>query len=355
MLGSLLLIGAGRPSPARLYGLILLLGTWTIVFASASWDYRGYLSYVQCATSAVCYAPTYDAIEPSFQVVAQGIFAIFGNQADILVLAAYTLPAVAIKLYLLGRHSPAFGYSLAAYAVFGFFVHEMTQIRVGLAIAFLWAAMCEWGQQRRLSSLLLFVVANIFHSSAIIAAVVPLASRLRPPPIVLLALLLLLLAIGPQLAENFGNYETMKQLGLEGRLGAYLTDIENDISLTPQISAVSIGVLGIAILGMFGTRTKDFTRIEALAFTSLVLGVGLYLASYWIPVVSARLFELLSSTLPFVVASIGRHSRFLSVRIAVVAILVGIGFNLLVRNGTRRDFVLEHQAQYVRLLEGRTN
>ena len=341
---------------AAFWALVTILAGWSVIFAASSWDYHGYIVYFQCATTALCFAPSFGGIEASLTLIARTIAAVVGTDGGPALVGFYSVFAVIIKLQVFRRETHAFGAALLAYLCFGFFVHEMTQVRVGFAIALLWLSLSAWATpQKKWFGLAWFALAVTIHTSAVLAAIVPVFARIRLSFSRVL-ILLVVAAIAGQLFETelrplIGTIDIV----VAGRIGAYLSDIGSDISRVPQFSIYASCTAGIILVSYVGQTFQNWTKFERMAQSSVVAGLALYFMVYWLAVIGQRAFELLTSPLPFVVAATWQHSRSSFIRVLLAVMLLAIFYNLMVRNGVMKDFVLDGTAQYMRIMQGAVN
>src|SRR5687768_2920809 len=105
--------------------------TFAAIYGDASWDYEGYLQYYECLRDDNC-GDDANRLEPGFLLLASAIDFIWGAGGGAILIAIYSAVAALIKLYVLRKECRPFGVALLGYLCFGWFIHDMTQIRVGL-------------------------------------------------------------------------------------------------------------------------------------------------------------------------------------------------------------------------------
>lgn len=81
----------------------------------------------------------------------------------------YAIFAILIKVWGIYKASPSFFTSIILYVGFYFIVHEMMQIRIGLASGFIFFTFYYLATERKLKALTVSVIAVLFHYSTVIA------------------------------------------------------------------------------------------------------------------------------------------------------------------------------------------
>lgn len=340
-----------RPGPAVLLGVFLVLAAWSLTFAPRSWDFLGFELYFECATTSTCYALAASDIEASFRAIANFIADTLGPNAAPAIVALYSLTSIAIKLYVFRKEAENFGVALFTYLCFGFFLHDLTQVRAGLAIAFLWLAMHLILTRRQwVAGVAAMAVSVLFHNSTlVILAALPLI-LVRLPVTVLLSLVGVAMVAGATIKDMVATDLSTFEFALDPRVTAYLAAADFDILVSPQFSIFGL-CIGAVVAGVaLFVNQRAFTRFERAAFISVTTGLMLYLAVFWLPIIGQRAFDVLASLLPFVTAAVFRVTRNPTPRIIMIAAASGIFLNAMVRNGLMLDFVLDGQAQEAHLL-----
>jgi hypothetical protein len=124
-------------------------------------DYRGYLEYYQAVVS-----DDFKNVEPAFIVVVTTVDGVFGHSIMLFVIFAFL--GVFIKLYAIDKLTPYKNLALLFYYVYFFLLHEMTQIRVGVASALLLLCIQPIKQRNAWLFLLWAGLAILFHYSALV-------------------------------------------------------------------------------------------------------------------------------------------------------------------------------------------
>lgn len=333
--------------------LFVILFSYRAIFADTSWDYEGYVEYYKCSTFDYCGPKADGAIEKSFSQIASIIEAVFGNEGGGALIALYASISLAIKLYVLDRRSADFGIAFLGYLGFGWFIHEMTQIRVGLSIAFLWLALSNLESDRRpWRAILFFLMAVFIHASSLVGLIYLVGRKFPTKNIYYIIILLIILSIGGRIfgvllsefiPEEYGGFST--------RLVIYLSAREGDTLGTSQLNFFSLSIISVILFSVRYGNVQNWDKFSIGALNCLLVGVGAYFLIYWIPVVGLRVFEIYASFLPFVAASCVHYSKKNAIKVLAISIISAIFINMMVRNGLMKDFIFQWQAQYSRLME----
>jgi len=343
---SALSLSLRRPNAALTLLAFMALTAWALAFQPNSWDFRGFELYFECATTSTCYTAAADDVEPSFRAVASLVSLLMGPYSAPAIVAIYSITAIAIKIWLFRKEAVYFGVAVFTYLCFGFFLHDVTQVRAGLAIALLWLAMYMLLTQRAyfLGAILMGASVLIHNSTAVMLAVLPL-TLIRIRFVWLAVLLVSSIAAGLIFQDLLKGDLATFQIPFDPRIASYLAASRYEILVSPQFSVFGLCIAMIVVtIGLFVDQSK-FTPFERGSFVAVTTGLMLYHAIFWLPIIGLRTFDVLASFLPFVCAAVFRLTPKLTPRLVMLLGAFGIFFNSMVRNGLMLNFVLEGQAQ----------
>lgn len=108
-----------------------------------------------------------DMVEPTFIFISETVRATLGDVQGIFIV--YALLAIPLKCFVFTRLSKEYFLLLAVYMSHFLILHDMTQIRVGAAVAFIILGFYFMVQRRRWLTAVLFAIAVFFHITAILA------------------------------------------------------------------------------------------------------------------------------------------------------------------------------------------
>ncbi|NCB11587.1 MAG: EpsG family protein [Erysipelotrichia bacterium] len=114
--------------------------------------------------------------EPTFWIINELNKILFaGNDQTFFLI--FAIIGVSLKLYVIRQYSISPILSLLTYISMFFILHEMTQIRSGVAIGFVFWALFDLVQKRNVSFLIKILIATLFHYSAIVMLILYFLSR----------------------------------------------------------------------------------------------------------------------------------------------------------------------------------
>lgn len=312
---------------------LLLLISFAFLVREGSWDYFGYIEYYDCSIDTSC-VPV--GFEESFLYISKVANAITDAWGFELTFGFYVISAIWIKMALLKRHAVNFHVALFALVCYGYFAHDLTQIRVSLAIAISWMAYSYWMEKKILLAFLCIAGATFFHVSAILGLVVIAISVV--PAGILLYLILLAIPAGRFLASGGVLLPTVSY----DRLSVYLNALGSVGLSTPQFSIYVIFISVILCIAYAG-GTAEWSRLERCGLNSMAFGAAIYYFIYYVPAVPVRLLEFFSSLYPFVVAATYRTYKSRIVKSFLILLVILLFANTVIKNNTRMDFIVPWQ------------
>lgn len=314
---------------------IISISTFALVYAPGSVDYEGYQELFLCAQDQVCIESK--PIEASFVLVARIAGYLFGEHGLIYLIAFYVVISSFIKIEFLARHAKHFTFAIFCYVCYNFFVHELTQIRASLSIAFFWLSIEQYAKQKRLPSVLYFCISIFFHYSGIIGIVVYFFNRQTLPKRWLVKCVFIAFFFGVILPNLFMN-EFVARFFPDSRLDIYFAATGHSIlDLAPLNVAIIVFFL-LACMRLMQIRDNQIPAVEVISIKLAFLGLVAWGATWWIPGVGIRTFEFLNSLFPIVASALFFHSRKPISKLIVIGLVSMLFFNLVIRNGTRIDF-----------------
>ncbi|EJM23603.1 hypothetical protein PMI22_01150 [Pseudomonas sp. GM21] len=264
-------------------------------YADISVDYPGYVIYFKCAQSIYC-ADSMNNIEGSFVYGAQLFGLIFGTDSAALFLFCIAAMSFLLKIKVM-EDSGNFWLLAFCYMALQFFHHEMTQLRVGLGIAFLWIGIMRKKETGHFPTLF-FALSILSHYSMVIGVlffVVFSVVKFKLSSFAKLYLVILVYMV----SAIFGYYynffvDLLPDVSFLGRVAVYISAVGSEPYYVPQFSVQLIVTLLLSLVAFFLPRSSLTDALHNM----VVSGVGIYLAFYWIPVIPLRVFEVLASVIP---------------------------------------------------------
>jgi len=297
-------------------------------YAELSVDYPGYVNYFKCAQDSYCVG-LMDNVEASFIYGAELFGFVFGPDSAPLFLFCIAATSFLIKIKVV-EETGNFWVPVFCYLAFQFFHHEMTQIRIGLGIAFFWMGIAR--KRNKNSSFLFFLISALSHYSMIIGMVFFVffsSIRFKLSSVTKLCLVILFYIF----ASFFGYFsvyfiDLLADVLLFERVNVYVAAVGSDYYSSPQFSVQLIVTALLSLIPFFLPRND----LNDVLHNITISGVLIYLGFYWIPVLPLRVFELLTSVIPIYFAFSLTGARFWKVRLIVLALCAVVLMNWHVRN-----------------------
>ena len=262
------------------------------------------------------YARFYDKIslgdfgsrfEPGFELVSGLFKIIYGNDSFSLFLFFIAFVGLYLKFSIIldKKYYPLL---ILVYTFLIFPLHEMTQIRVGLAVSLMyWALNKSITSNINLVKKLLFIIIGIsFHSSVIIMAPFILFPKLISKgnfnlrKVLIIAVPILLVSYSMNIIISFSPF-------VEYYL--YEISLQETLDINP-LSSRNIIFIAILIIGLFN-HNKIPTRNLPWFYLS-ILGIGLWYTFMWLPVFAHRFLEITIFAYLVWVPSLPKNSRLIS-------------------------------------------
>lgn len=231
-------------------------------------------------------------VEYSFLFLSRILYNIFHNVHSIFLL--YAVFGVGLKFVAIRRLTPLAFLAVAIYLGHYYILHELTQIRAGIASGLLLLAIKPMADGRRLEALLWMLIALVFHySAAILFPLLLLSNRQMTPKwriawacLVPFSFIIYFLHIGiasipiPFIGEKIELYDTLKEGGTFDEINVF-----NLVFLVKN-------VIYLYFLYMYDTIRKHCAYFPLML---KIMGLSLfsYLALASIPIVAMRVSELL--------------------------------------------------------------
>lgn len=315
--------------------VIVSISTFALIYAPGSVDYEGYQELFLCAQSQACIESK--PIEASFVLVARVAEYLFGEHGLIYLIAFYVVISSFIKIEFLSRHSKHLTFAIFCYVCYNFFVHELTQIRASLSIAFFWLSVEQYAKEKRLPSILYFCASIFFHYSGVVGIVIYFLNRQTLPKRWLVKWVFIAFFFGAILPNLFIN-EFVAKFFPESRLGIYFAATGHSILDLAPFNVTVIVFLLLACMRLMQIKDNQISPVEVICIKIVFLGLVAWGATWWIPGVGIRTFEFLNSLFPIVASALFFHSKKPISKLIVIGLVSMLFFNLVVRNGTRIDF-----------------
>lgn len=316
----------------------LLLISFAFFNQEGSWDYYGYLEYYNCAIDEYC-IPEFEFSYKAMALIFSSISETYGFHITLLFYIGLSL---LIKIKLLFKHSLYIGAAIFSYVCYAYYMHELTQIRAALSIAFCWLAYDAYLNKK--GGVWLFfgymAIGIFFHTSALLAIVVIIAYHFKTK-------YLLLLSYASMMMGNISSdliYSFFSMFPSE-RIQQYLSAMGNDVYTTPLFALYPAVILFTVTIQYLFRDKMVVNKWLIMSCNACLAGVIVYYISYKIPAIPLRLLEFLSTLYPFVFSALFKikgNSKAV-VKMLISAVFMVLFLNLSVKNNTRIDMIYEWQ------------
>lgn len=265
-------------------------------------------------------------IEPFFYLIVDVSKFLF-NDVVRGVFILYAFLGVSLKLYAIKKNSSFPLFSLIVYFCFYFVLHEMTQIRVGVAAAIFLLAIPDIVDRNLKSFLIKTALATLFHYVAIIMLFIYLINSKNNKQLfyLLLPLIGVLLAI-----TNVGNFFLMSIISflpkfINYKINNYLT--LHEMGMFTEINVFNLYYSSLFIIYYFAIININKFKKEIDVLQIKILGWMLFIfySFYFLPVFAFRISEFLGIVLIFILPdliSIVREKHFISFIVFLYSIVM---------------------------------
>ncbi|WP_094111763.1 EpsG family protein [Pantoea eucrina] len=243
------------------------------------------------------YNGIYNIKEPVFLLFSYASEYLFNKNPEVIFLF-YALLSITIKAYAIKNHSDNIYLSFIVYAGMFYILHEMTQIRVGLAAALYLLAIPDLVKSNKKSYILKVALATLCHFSAVILIPLMLFSPRKINkafvflcPFAALCFVLLIGDVNSLLIEVFKLLpEPLATKGITYTLGAQDFGRFDNVNI---FSKFTLSAFSFFLIYIFCTYKKDELEAKDIIFLKLFsfMLTVFYLCSS-VPVLASRSFEL---------------------------------------------------------------
>lgn len=274
-----------------LLSIILLSAFASIYSQTGSIDYPGYESYFECISIPECAEDL--VVEPSFKLIVNVFQGTMGTNFWLFI-STYSVLAIVIKLYFLKKYSPFFMLSVLVYVCYNFLIHDMTQVRAALSLAFFWLAVDKYSENSLKKSFVFFMLAVVLHASAVAGGVIYFLNKRTLNKAFFFFVVIFAYAISfivpkaPFLALVSDAFPGTRLSVYAAGFGVELWDF-NAINMTVFIFFIMNSLL------LFRLKEGEASEIEVIVCKLGFVAVAAFGATYWVPALGMRTFEYLNS------------------------------------------------------------
>ncbi|MDZ4077997.1 EpsG family protein [Hydrocarboniphaga sp.] len=262
------------------------------------------------------------SLEPTFLLIV-AITVLLGLSINYL-FVFYAVISLSAKIRAFYALTPLPAVALAIHVSRFYLLHEMTQIRASVAIAFVLLALWQWTEGRRRAATFLWVIALSFHTSALLALILPFLSGNRPVSrLWLFAPWAALAAALAGVTADLVLVEVATRVGL-GKIAIYIQqlqpDVSSDINVLSPIFLVATLTSSLLILMQRAILFPGSSAVSAILRVYAVAPCIFYLFSGF-PVLAYRAAELLLAVQPIALSYFCAIPRVRSAALASTIVL----------------------------------
>ncbi|WP_232322004.1 EpsG family protein [Photobacterium jeanii] len=279
--------------------LVLIFYIYTLVCfrGNIDRDYQNYLNIHSYLTNALDYN-----VEYSFKIISNLVNMFSLNPIAIFIVygaIGCTLKLIAIYRYSSGS-SVLFCTAFLVYSCGYLFLHEMTQIRIGVASGFFLIALIEFANNNRFRSFLLVALASLFHMSALLGLVIFLyrENKITPKELIIytaiyLGSLILVVFNLSSLGLSWLSYVPIDFVQI--KVQHYFSDgVERVINVLNIQFFVYSSVCFLALF--FSDRLQEISRVSPIAIRVFYLSIISKLLLSSTPILGFRISEFFAVT-----------------------------------------------------------
>ena len=280
-------------------------------------------------------------VEPSFLILASFIKTYLPGLGFTLLMVFFALFSVALKAKAIVKYSEFIFFSLFIYLCNTFMLHEIIQVRAGLAAAVVMMAFEPLVERKLGKFLLIIFLATFIHYSALIFLPFYFLNTKKINPVVYIAIIVI-----PFLLSTF-HFDPISLL-LKYDLGVYTEKItiyiKEQLRLKHAINKFNLTILFQLILSVFllfyRTDILEKNKYSVLFLKINMISIGVFYLFFSLPVFAFRLWEMLNIVQIFLIPTLIYYIKPRWIP-ELIIVLVGIAFYYnLVLQGHIREYSL---------------
>ncbi|WP_448684273.1 EpsG family protein [Enterobacter cloacae] len=250
--------------------------------------------------------------EPTFNLFSAISNKLMGEDGILLVFFLYSFIAITLKLYVIHSYSKEQFLSIVVYLCMFFILHELTQIRAGVAAAFFIFALPNLINGQKKTYFFKILLACTFHLSAVLLLPLVVLSNKKINftvvflfPLCCLATVLAIGDVSTLLIKIFSVFP-----GIIGdKVIAYINGAQlygrfDNVNIFSKITLSTYAIFITYFYGVLKSKKYDKNDIIFLKLFSIMLSVFYVFSS--VPVMASRTFELLTASFilsfPFIIS-----------------------------------------------------
>jgi hypothetical protein len=266
--------------------------------------------------------------EPGFIAIIIFFRAIFEYNYVIIIMLFYAFSSLLLKIYAINRLSINPYLTILFYFSYYFLVHEMTQIRIGLASGIFLISLIPFLKGKRITFICLILIATLFHYSAIFYLLLLLfnTTKFNKGPYFFALLLSIVLAIVKlPLLGLLGNFDPSN---ISGKLNSYIEFAENGGATINVFNSLNICNILCCVYLMLFVSKETFVNDNKLVLFLKCNILSIFLLSFLagVPTVSLRFSQLFGVAQIFLFPYLIRYLPAKKFNILILVLIAGFFF-----------------------------
>jgi hypothetical protein len=274
--------------------------------------------------------------EPGFFLIVYAVRNLMSINYGIIIMLVYAFSSVFIKSLSIRTLAVNPFLVLLFYYSHFFFLHEMTQVRVGLATAIFFIGLINYLRNERRNFVLMVLLATFFHYSAILYLGVLLLRTDRLQRYVYAALLFCSVALAFVKLPLMGYLSGIESNEFSTKLENYTVAAEFAVEKVNVLNAVTIINMLCCLYLLIAVAKGGFEKDPQLTLFLKCNIISVFLLSFFsaIPSVAFRVSDLYAVLSMFTFASLARYGPLGKYNIFVTILLAAVFFYFFAINST---------------------
>ncbi|MEO8414883.1 MAG: EpsG family protein [Ginsengibacter sp.] len=279
----------------------------------------------------------FNAYEPGFIGIVLLVKLFFVQNYGVVIMLFFAFASVSIKIFVIDRFSINPYLVILLYFSSNFIVHEMTQIRIGLASAIFLISLIFYFKNNYKAYIAIILLASLFHYSALGYLVLLLFNKTTFNRYIYTALLILsivLAFIKLPLSNLVGG--VFSAVDSSGKLGTYSTIIEYNLADDVKVfNVINLAKIFCSVYLMYLVPKYELLKDSRLIFFLKCNILSIFALSFFsgVPLIAFRISELYGILSMFTFAYLAKYLPFSKYNIWFVVIIAGLLFYLTAIHG----------------------
>lgn len=266
--------------------------------------------------------------EPGFIAIVVFFRKIFESNYGLAIMLFYALASLTLKIFAIKRLSINPYLTLLFYFSYFFLLHEMTQIRIALAIGFFLLSLIPFLKDKRTTFVSLILIATCFHYSAIFFLIILIFNTDNFNKIMYSSFLILSLILGVvhlPVLNLLGNFDPS---GFSTKLSTYIEISENGSIAVNVFNSLNIVNILCCFYFIFGVKKEILSQDKRLILFLKCNILSIFLLSFLsgAPAFAMRFNQLFSIAQIFLFTYLVRYLPFKKLNIFILVLVAGFFF-----------------------------